>query len=174
MIKSIIQITILFAIFVIAACSTSSSSTPSPSTSDTTPFNATLATPSGEIERVWTDDNVTVENRKGIRIHARVKYENLKGVECWLAAYFFLAQDSPLGDLNNQYCTTDGQVAARDSVIPGYKSAVSEDFTLFMPYDELHVQKNTKLMFIVRLYDTNLRMISTTYKYYYEFTVPDA
>lgn len=167
----ILYILILFALITVIGCNDTNAGSPRP-IRDIAATNKGLVKPIGTIERVWSDDDVTVANRKGIRIHAKLRFSNLQYFQCTVAAYFYLDTNEPLRDINNNYCTTDHQVAVAETVTTEYVGATSEDFTLFMPYEELHVQSGTKLKFILRFYDTDLRIFSVHNGYYYEFTIP--
>ena len=93
----------------------------------------------GTIQRMWVEHNVWWAGWQGMRIHAAFQIENGKGRKGELAAYFEFADGTRLQDFNGLYCTADGQVANHETFQPAYDQAMYNDFTLWLPYSELHL-----------------------------------
>lgn len=93
--------------------------------------------PYATFQRMWIDYNITEGGRKGMRIHTDFKVYNMKGIEGYLALYFQYRNGTALTDKNNAYNSTDDTVAAYREISPGFQAAVYEDYSVFMPYDEL-------------------------------------
>lgn len=108
-----------------------------------------------KIEEVWVDFNVTQNERFGMLIHVRFGLYGRKGVKCALQAFFFTADGEPLIDMNDSYSTKNGQVCVGEDFVAGYESAMFDDFELFMPYGEFHVENSGErdLAFQVGIYD---------------------
>jgi hypothetical protein len=121
-----------------------------PQTSTDTPNVAT-----GTVVSVTVEHNVYESFSRGMRIHTKFTVQNRKGVKCQVDAYFFSADGIHLKDQNSsQYGTADGQVAVAKSFTPGYDDTVYNDFQLFMPYNEFHLDAGEyDLYFYVKIYD---------------------
>jgi len=110
--------------------------------------------PKGKFHSVWVDHNCYKNNEKGMNIHAKFEVDNLKGVDCKAAAYFYYSSGGKLRDSNNSYCTNDGYVSSYGvGFTPTYDGALYSDLELFMPYDELHLSNGKhELKFYIALY----------------------
>lgn len=107
----------------------------------------------GRFIDIWVDCNVYESGQEGMRIHTKFSVDNLKGIPCIAAAYFYFSSGEKLRDFNNSYRSTDGQVSVGSDFTPGYVSTIYEDFTLFMPERELHMADGEHdLKFDVQLY----------------------
>ena len=125
--------------------------TPPPPTKTATP--ASLAH-TASIEAVTVDHNIVQNNVKGMLIHVKFATQNTKGAKSRAIAYFFFADGRKLKDSDGEYDTADGYVAAARDYTPGYDTTRYDDYTLFMPYDQLHlVPGSYTLKFYVALYD---------------------
>ncbi|MCR5326710.1 MAG: BACON domain-containing protein [Bacteroidales bacterium] len=102
-----------------------------------------------KILSVWVDHNQFSGLVKGMRIHVKFETYNVRGVSGQCAAYFYFSDGTKLLDYNYQYRSIDGQVSVGSSFIPGYDSAIYNDFVLFMPYTELHINGSAKCKFHV-------------------------
>lgn len=100
-------------------------------------FEATQ--PNAKIDKFWTDFDVTENGAFGMRIHLKFAANNLLGRECVAAAYFYDSSGQTLKDTNKIYQTNAGGVSTSTNFTPGYKNAVYEDLTLFIPYSELEL-----------------------------------
>lgn len=108
-----------------------------------------------EIESIWVDHNQMWDGVKGMLIHVKFSVYNMLNRTGRCNAYFFYdnADYAPLQDLNNSYCTTSGHVAMGRDFTPPYKDTTYNDFTLFIPYSELHVTGKQSLKFNICIYD---------------------
>lgn len=101
--------------------------------------------------------NVTVNGRKGMRIHAKFRVRYAQDVACMLIAYFYYddSDNTPLkaGDAN--YRTREGNVSAHANFTPAYDPAVYDDLQMFVPYDALNMESGDEydLKFYLALYD---------------------
>ncbi len=93
------------------------------------------------LDNVRVDHNVYENGKKGMRIHALARIAGLQGYEAQIAAYFHFSDGTALKDYDDTYDTTDGCVAVHKNVNPKYEETRWDDFTLFMPYDQLHLSK---------------------------------
>ena len=101
--------------------------------------------------------NVTVDDEKGMRVHAKFQVKYGKGVPCMMIAYFYYddADNTPLkaGDAN--YQDKKGNVSAHANFTPAYDPAVYNDLQIFVPYDALNMESGDQydLKFYLALYD---------------------
>jgi hypothetical protein len=96
---------------------------------------------STEFEKMWVDYNVTEKGRFGMRIHVKFSVFNLKGVDSQLAVYFEKSDGTKLKSTSKSFSSKDGQVAVYRALKPGYDETVYKDLELFMPYDELKLER---------------------------------
>ncbi len=75
-----------------------------------------------------------------MRIDVDFQAFNLKNTTCTLGAYFYLSKER-LKDFNTKYSTTDHQVYTHKTFRPGYTDAVYSNYSLYIPYSELHINK---------------------------------
>ncbi len=102
---------------------------------------------------VRVDHNVFQDQQKGMMIHARFTVEGAQQQSCQAAAYFYYSTGEILKDFNQTYRAPDGQVSVAQDFTPPYEQTAYEDFTLFLPYDELHMAPGDyNLKFQLKLY----------------------
>lgn len=111
---------------------------------------------SAKINRIWVDHNVYEDGKKGMRIHINMNVYNLKSKQCRATAYFYTESGTALTDRNNNYHTTDGKVSCGENFNPGYDNTIYEDFTIFMPNNELHIYTKGSYKFYVLLWDKSV------------------
>ena len=126
-----------------------------------------------QIEKIWVDHNQFKDGKKGMKIHVKFSVQNMLSLTGRVVAYFYYDDGSstPLKDYNNLYKTTDGNVSVGCDFTPGYQNSSYNDFTLFMPYSELHCtgKRTYKLKFIVSILDNNKKEM--TQSRWYRFTL---
>ncbi|MDQ3802081.1 MAG: hypothetical protein M3384_21860 [Acidobacteriota bacterium] len=93
--------------------------------------------PSGKLDRIWVDYDVTEGGRKGMRIHSKFTVYGMKNVPSYLAIYFETSDGKRLRDNNKSFYSTSGEVAVYKELSIGYDPGVYNDLAIFMPYDEL-------------------------------------
>jgi len=97
--------------------------------------------PRAEFEKIWVDYNVREKGRLGMRIHVKFSVYNMKDVDSQLAIYFEKSDGTKLKSTSRKFSSKDGQVAAYRALKPGYDDTVYKDLDVFMPYDELKLDK---------------------------------
>ena len=97
--------------------------------------------PSGKLDRVWVDYDITEKGRKGMRIHVNFTAYNLKGVSSYLAVYFEKKDGKRLKTNETAYASKAGDVALYFALKPGFDSTVYNDAQLFIPYEELNLRR---------------------------------
>lgn len=124
------------------------------------------------INNVWVDHNVYEDGVKGMRIHVKFDVEGMKGRNGRVIAYFRYKNGKALEDKNNSYKTTSGKVCTFRNFSPSYDNSTYNDFTLFMPYDELHLgYGKTDVQFKVSIYDKEDDFFMGNSSYYdFQFT----
>lgn len=113
--------------------------------------------PSGFIESVWTAHNIFQNNEKGMYIHTRFQIDNSRGKESSLIAWFYYGNGIMLEDLNGRYGNSSKHVCVWQAFTPSYDSTSFKEFTLFIPYDEFHIQRTGtyEVKFYVGLFSGN-------------------
>lgn len=135
-----------------------------PWTSSPTAVITTAPPPAAKIVKVWEEENTQVDGKNGLKIHVQLNINNLKGVPCQAAAFFYAEDGQALKDANNEYKTPAGLVAAQVDFTPGYDQTVFDDLVISIPYDELHLgggQKKPKY-FVSIVVVGNLATAKTT------------
>lgn len=113
----------------------------------------TLAPSSAQFQQVWVDFNVTENNFKGMIIHLEFTIFGYKDVPCTAVAYIHYNSGAPLRDANGAYRDALGNVAAWNYFTPGFESTSYDDLTIFIPYDEFHLESGSyDLKYAVILY----------------------
>jgi len=115
--------------------------------------------------------NVTVNGKKGMRIHANFRVRYGQDVPCQMIAYFFEEDGTPLEAADNAYTTQQGKVSASARFTPRYDPAVYNDLQIFIPYEALNLESGDKynLKFYLALYDQDGKRFfgkSGWYKFY--------
>lgn len=115
--------------------------------------------------------NVTVDGRKGMRIHAQFSVKYGRGVPCRMIAYFFDEDGTALESSEREYTTDTGKVSASAKFTPAYDPAVYNDLQIFIPYEALNLESGDKynLKFYLALYDQDGKRFfgkSGWYKFY--------
>jgi hypothetical protein len=90
---------------------------------------------------VWVEHNYYKNSVKGMNIHTQFVVEGLYRQTGHIAAYFYYANGDALLDFNDQYNSADGKVSVGREFTPGYQNTRYDDLTLFIPYDELHMEE---------------------------------
>jgi len=123
----------------------------------------------GRIEQFRVEHGVYDQNgAKGIRIHVRFWVEHGGGRPIKLIAYFHWGSGERLVDADGAYRAADGQVcAASGTLIPRSDMSLWSDYSLFMPYRQLHIGSpgRHRLKFDVWLWDLSAargRMLDRT------------
>ena len=95
----------------------------------------------GEIHKVWLEHNVYESNQKGMRVHTSFDVNNHKDRPLIISAYFYDANGRRLEDSDGKYNSTGGQVSVGSNIVyPNYNRSTWNDFSIFMPYDQLEVR----------------------------------
>lgn len=125
--------------------------------------------------------NVTVDDEKGMRVHAKFHVKYGKGVACRMIAYFYYddAANTPLKASSDAdyraYRTTKGTVSASTKFTPAYDPGVYNDLQLFVPYNALNMRRGNSydLKFYLGLYDNEgQRFFGKSVWYKFKLTMP--
>lgn len=142
------------------------STTPAPASRKRTSSNKPV--PNGAFKKVWVEKNVIRNQKegKGMRIHAVILARNLKGKECSVNSYFLSSSNKPLKDFNDNFRSNNGNVAVSERLIAPYAQSEFEDFTLFMPYKELHLRAGKfELKFFLQLHCEGIGFLAESQNY---------
>lgn len=121
--------------------------------------------------------NVTVNGKKGMRIHANFTVKYGQDNPCKLIAYFYYDDEDgePLESGDPKYRTAEGKVSASTNFTPQYDPALYKDLQLFIPYDALNLESGDvyDLKFYLALYDQNgKRFFGKSGWYKFKVTMP--
>ena len=95
----------------------------------------------GVILKSKVDAEAFEKKERGVRVSANVTLRGLKGEELVAEARFFWDAGNPLADPDGDYTTPEGQVCVGTTLTPGKKEATYKGLTLFLPYEQLHLDK---------------------------------
>lgn len=122
---------------------------------------------SAVINDIWVDHNymdydINGNYTNGMLMHFDFDISGQQGMTCLLTCWFYYAYSAdPLVDFNGYYYDSAGNVAVQGTFVPSYASSNFGDYTLFMPYDELHMLPGTSdLRFATGIFDSNGNMIA--------------
>ena len=108
---------------------------------DWTSYLNTLSTsrPTASVAGTRVETNVTVGSQLGMRIYTDFSVQHMQGKKVQVAAYFYYRDGRALKDKNGSYSykTATGDVAVSRMSTVQRDNSRFDDFSLFMPYDEL-------------------------------------
>lgn len=131
--------------------------------------------PTAKILKIWKNDNVSVDGKKGLKIHVHFEVNNMKNKTGNVVAYFYHKNGTDgLKDTNNKYHTTSGTVATSSAFTPSYDNSSYKDFTLFIPYSELHVNVSGTYKFYVAIWGTNDKVLVSSEMNSFTYTIPQS
>ena len=112
--------------------------------------------PTGNVEDVRIEHNVTMNARKGMLIHAKISVQNALNKPCRLMATFEYNDGRRLKGTEAAYKDSAGNVVVAKYFTPPYARANYADMQLFMPYEALNMGSGkAALRFFLDLYDVN-------------------
>lgn len=101
------------------------------------------------------DHNVVENGVKGLKVHLDFELIDMNGAEGEVLVYLEQPKGVPVKDLNGSYLTVNGNVVFSSNYHSPYDNSRYEDFTVFMPLDELHMNPGTNTYYCkVKFYDT--------------------
>lgn len=104
--------------------------------------------------------NVLRNGKYGMSLKGAFVINNALGKKCKFVAYFYNSNGTPLKDFNQQYYTSNGNVAVSEDISPIYSAALFNT-ELYIPYDELHMNLGKhNLKTIVSVFDDQGREIA--------------
>lgn len=113
--------------------------------------------PSATVEKIWIVQNQLHNDVKCLDIHAKIQTHYMNNEGGRLVALFDSPKGTMLLDVNNNYCTEDGQVSVGSDFGSHKEQAIYSDVTLIIPYDELHLKRGVNDYYIrLGVYDYSL------------------
>ena len=138
---------------------TATTDTEQKTTTHRTPVRTTdtpNAAPKSHIFKVWFDHNQYKDSVEGMRIHVKFNVHNFKDDKGRVVAYFYKENGDALKDTNGSYKTTSGTVSASGNFQPRHLRSIYNDYTLFMPYKELHLPRGKhNLKFFIKIFNSD-------------------
>lgn len=100
--------------------------------------------PSASISELRLEHNVYSASRKGVNIHFRLEVDDSKDRSVRVSAFVRHAGwnrslETYLRDTDGDYVNSQGLVQVCREATPSHENSVWNEFTLFFPYDEMHV-----------------------------------
>jgi|GEM_PF-4651684 len=127
---------------------------------------------SSNVEIVWAEHNVSDGDTNGMNIHVKFSVHGMLNKQGTCNAYFSFHDDNILNDYNGLYKTETGQVACGLPFTPPYEDTIYNDFTFFMPYNELHLGTGShNLKFKIGIFDDN-KLITISHDVNFTCNVP--
>lgn len=122
----------------------------------------------GEFINVWQNELIDNEtDQMGMLIHSTFVVHNVRHYDCSANAYFEFSNGQKLRDSNNILASNSGQVSVSDRFTPEFEHNQVNDFTLFMPYDELELANGThSLRFVMQVFCDGKFMAESDYVYF--------
>lgn len=122
----------------------------------------------GSVTRLWVDHNVNDEyGNKGMKIHVKFDISGMLNRTGRAVAYFYNSNGNALRDINSSYRTTNGNVSVGQDFVPNYANCTFNDLTMFIPYSELHLTRNTSCFFTVSIWNGN-NEVATSSRYHFD------
>jgi hypothetical protein len=143
--------------------SSSSSNTPK------APTQAQINKMSAKITNVTIDHNVYENGKKGMRIHVKFDANNMLGFAGWCIAWFGDAKKNLLKYYGTStYTNNSNNILTWGEFTPIYEYASFSDYTIFMPYEELH--KEGDMSFYIELQEkTSGKSLATSAWYSFKY-----
>jgi hypothetical protein len=100
-----------------------------------------------QIQSILVEDNVTKGSESGVRLHIKVSVHGFKGRSMKAIAYLHSPKGVAVNDTNGKCRTTDGKVCFSKKFQPSYDRSVFNDLQIFMPYNEMHLQRGSHVCY---------------------------
>ena len=84
------------------------------------------------------EHDVFKDGKKGMEVHHKIRAVGMNGKELEVACYFYKSDGTALRDTNQAFRTTTGEVSVGERHQVQYEDATFNDFSLFIPHDEMH------------------------------------
>ncbi len=107
------------------------------------------------VTKVWIDKDVEIDCKIGVLIHANFEVNGMLNKQGVCQAFFYDVDGRSLNDTNDQFCSEDGSVTCCDYFQPQYENTIYNDFKLFIPYEELHLNHPSIIKCDVYISDGN-------------------
>ena len=118
-------------------------------------------TVSAKIENIWVDYDVSKDGEKGMNIHIKFSFTNMLNTTGWCVAFFCDENGNALKDYNQRYNDAGGNISSGTQFTPNIENGIYNDWILFMPYDELHLNNGThSLKFSIAIFDNNSKQVT--------------
>ncbi len=125
----------------------------------------------GTISKFYIEHNVQDSNGNyGMNLHIGFTVNNMLNIPGDVVAYYHYANGAPIKDNDKKYCTTDGNVSASESFYATYDSTLYDDFVIFMPYSQLHLNQNSECTVYVIIWVAD-KCITTSNKVSFNYNV---
>lgn len=123
------------------------------------------------LENVWIEYDITENRLFGMRIHAKLAIDNMKGTSSYLAVFFSKRGGAKLTSDNKVFRSEAGQLALYKIIEPKYDESVYDDIRFFLPYAELKLPAaKHNLTLTVAFLDKDGNRIKTLKNYDFVFT----
>ena len=100
-----------------------------------------------QIKSVLVEDNATKGSESGVRLHIKMSVHGYKDRSMKAIAYLHSPKGVAVKDTNGKCRTTDGNVCFSKKFQPSYDRSVFNDLQIFMPYNEMHLQRGSHVCY---------------------------
>ncbi|MDR3045987.1 MAG: hypothetical protein LBU51_00015 [Bacteroidales bacterium] len=116
------------------------------------------------IDSIWEEHNVYQDHLYGMKIHVTIKVHNMLNKKCGVVVSFYKEEGTPLNYSNRP-------ITILKTVTPDYYHCQWKDYTLFIPYNDLHLSNNehNKLKYVFTINDDeNKKIAQSDFNYFWQ------
>lgn len=104
---------------------------------------------SNGITGTFNDIKLEIDNEnEKLKVFVSCDVSGAKGASGQIAFYLYDYNKKPWKDLNDNYCTSDGEVAAHKDITPNYENSSYKDFCITIPFSECHFDNINRMYYI--------------------------
>ncbi|MFR9503529.1 MAG: WG repeat-containing protein [Rikenellaceae bacterium] len=89
---------------------------------------------------IWIEHNLLDGDDLGMSVHMELTLLNLKGKTLNVTLTFVNEDGDLIVDKDGEYCNAEGSVEGREDVVVNYDRSQYDDFQIFIPYKEMHLE----------------------------------
>jgi hypothetical protein len=96
-----------------------------------------------KVSKIWVDYDVTRGGKRGMLVHVAFEVDGMKGVDAMLGIRIRKGGETYLESANAGFSNAEGEFEVTYSIKPGYDTAVYEDASVFIPFNEIVITRGT-------------------------------
>lgn len=124
---------------------------------------------------ITAEHNQTINRKPGMIIRVNFDLYAAQYTKCRLNVWFYYSDGEKLHDLNSKYSTTNGQVSVGKSFSPILSTTKYTEFSVFMPYEELHLEEQGKhyLKYRLQVFSDDVAVGQPSDYHYFDISFKD-